>query len=150
MSLMARARVEGCQGWALGGEDVEGSGLGELELVWTGGAGVGAGAVVVGVGVWVVEVEEGFSVEGALWVVESLGRRRVGKGASMMKFAWSVFSGPALSMGPVRRVGPGEPRARRAARTGERARGLISMGMVGQLVRRRAWSLRWSGAVRPV
>lgn len=44
----------------------------------------------------------------------------------------------------MRRTGRGEPRARRAARTGERERGSISMGMVGQWVRRRGWSLRWS------
>lgn len=51
-------------------------------------------------------------------------------------------------MWPSRMVGEGERRARSSARTVGAARGSTSMGMVGHLVRRRGWSLRWSGLGR--
>ena len=69
---------------------------------------------------------------------------RGGKGASIMKLSWSVFTGPVLEEEPSRTLGLEEPRERREERTVERARGSTSMGMVGQLERRRFWSLRWS------
>ena len=47
-----------------------------------------------------------------------------------------------LSVG--RMEGVEEPRVDRAERTEGAARGSTSMGMLGHLVRRRDWSLRWS------
>lgn len=72
----------------------------------------------------------------------SASRRSVGKGASTMKKSWSVLRGPDFSRRVVRRVGEGEPRVRRERRTVGMAMGATSMGIVGQVVRRRDWFLR--------
>ena len=61
-----------------------------------------------------------------------------------MKLSWSVLMGPAFARGLERTVGDGLPRVCRMRSTRGVARGSTSMGIVGQDVRRRGRSLRWS------
>jgi len=68
--------------------------------------------------------------------------RRTGKGASTMKKSWSVFKGPAFGSRFSRTRGLGLPSWRREWMTVCTAIGATSMGMEGQFVRRRGWSLR--------